>query len=317
MIKIKLNIKKFIPYILFFIVVFSIAAFVMIALRKRIEKKMGQSYSAKLSEIKKEYSKKRSSAKEADEQKRTKDAVRALKGFAPEEIRKYQQELRQRIALFEKKVALLGKKEKEIEAFEADVESRKSEIATMRQKLDELLMLVSKARINLDRDLIVFDEGERKNLKRIADIYASMDALKAAEVLSRLNHDTGAKVLTGMSSKKSAKILSEIDPAGAAKISEKMKRLYMVDKEADETLKERNIKKLAAIYGRIDTEKAVSIINKLENETAVSILSKMNEKNLARIFEFVKTDEASKLTQEIRKIMKKEFIKNNNGVEGA
>ena len=317
MIKIKLNIKKFIPYILFFIVFFSISSFVMIALKKRIEKKMSQSYSARLLEIKEEYRQKRSNAKEADEQEKTKDAVRVLKGFSPEEIRKYQQELRQRIALFEKKVALLDKKEKEIEAFEADVEKRKSEITTMRQKLDELLMLVSKARINLDRDLIVFDESERKNLKRIADIYASMDALKAAEVLSKLNHDTGAKVLTGMPSKKSAKILSEIDPAGAAKISEKMKRLQVANKEADETLKERNIKKLAAIYGRIDTDKAVSIINKLENETAVSILSKMNEKNLARILEFVETDEASKLTEEIRRIMKKEFKRNNHGVEGA
>jgi len=289
----------------------------MVALKKRIEKKMAQSYSAKLLEIKEEYRKNDSSAKEAEEQKKTKDAVRALKGFSPEEIRKYQQELRQRIELFEKKVELLGKKEKEIETFEADVENRKSEIMAMRQKLYELLMLVSKARINLDRDLIVFDESERKNLKRIADIYASMEALKAAEVLSKLNHDTGAKVLTGMPSKKSAKILSEIDPTGAAEISEKMKRLQVVDKEADETLKERNIKKLAAIYGRIDTDKAVSIINKLENETAVSILSKMNEKNLARILEFVETDEASKLTEEIRRIMKKEFKKNNHGVEGA
>ena len=67
--------------------------------------------------------------------------------------------------MFEKKVALLGKKEKEIEAFEADVENRKNEITTMRQKLDGLLMQVSKARINLDRDLIVFDENERKNLR--------------------------------------------------------------------------------------------------------------------------------------------------------
>jgi hypothetical protein len=33
--------------------------------------------------------------------------------------------------------------------------------------------------------------------------------------------------------------------------------------------------------------------------------------------EFVGTDEASKLTDEIRKIMKKEFKKNNNRVEGA
>ena len=89
---------------------------------------MAQSYSAKLLEIKEEYRKNDSSAKEAEEQRKTKDAVRALKGFSPEEIRKYQQELRQRIELFEKKVELLGKKEKEIETFEADVENRKSEI---------------------------------------------------------------------------------------------------------------------------------------------------------------------------------------------
>lgn len=317
MIKVKLNIKKFIPYILFFIVFFSISSFVMIALKKGIEKKMGQYYSTKLVEIEEEYSKKESSEQEADEQEKTKEAVRTLKGFSPEEIRKYQQELRQRIELYEKKVAFLGKKEKEIEDFEADVEMRKSEIATMRQRLGETLMLISNERIELDRDLIVFDASERKNMKRLADIYASMEALKAAEVLSKLNHDTGAKVLTGMPSKKSAKILSEFDSAAAATISEKMKRLQMLNQKGDETLKERNIKKLAAIYQKIEIEKAVSIINELENETAVSILSKMEEKSLARILEFVETDEASKLTEEIRKIMKKESQKTNDRLEGA
>ena len=99
--------------------------------------------------------------------------------------------------------------------------------------------------------------------------------------------------------------------------SEKMKRLQVVNQEEDETLKERNIKKLAAIYQKIETEKAVSIIEKLEKETAVSILSKMNEKNLARILEFVGTDEASKLTEEIREIMKKESQKTKDGIEGV
>lgn len=317
MIKIKVNIKKFIPYILFFIVFFAISSFVMISLKKGIEKKMGQYYSAKLLEIEEEYRKKNSSAKEVDEQKKTKEAVRVLKGFSPEEIRKYQQELRQRIALYEKKVALLGKKEKEIDAFKTDIESRKSEITTIRKKLDGALMLISKERIDLDSDLVVFDKNERKNLKRLAEIYASMEALKAAEVLSKLNHNTGAKILSSMPSKKSAKILSEFDPSGAATISEQMKRLQMANQKADETLKTRNIKKLAAIYQQIETEKAVSIIKKLENETAVNILSKMNKKSLARILEFVETDEASKLTEEIRKIMKNEFQKTNDRIEGA
>lgn len=317
MIKVKLNIKKFIPYILFFIVFFSISSFVMIALKKGIEKKLGEYYSSKILEIEEVYSKKESSQKEEIEQKKTKEAVRVLKGFSPDEIRKYQLELRQRIALYEKKFALLSKEEREIEAFKADVENRKKEMMTMRKKLDGALLLISKERIDLDRDLIVFDESERKNLKRLATIYSSMDALKAAEILSKLKNNTSAKVLTGMQSKKSAKILSAFDSTAAAAISEKMKRLQAVNKGTGETLKERNIKKLAAIYQRIETEKAVSIMKKLEYETAISILSKMNEKNLAKILEFVEADEASKLTEAIRKIMEKEFQKTSDRIKGA
>ncbi len=257
-----------------------------------------------------EYSKKEINEKKANEQKKTKEAIRAIKGFSSDEIRKYQQELKERIVLYEQKSALVRKNEREIEAFKTDVENRKKEMETMRKKLDGALLLISKERIDLDRDLIVFDESVRKHLKRLADIYSSMDALKAAEVLSKLKKVTSAKILTGMQSKKSAKVLSEFDPAFAAAISEKMKKLQIVEKDADESIKERNIKKLAAIYQRIETEKAVSIIKKLEYKTAVSILSKMNEKKLAKILEFVETDEASKLTEAIREILKKEFQNN-------
>jgi len=310
MIKVKSNKKKLIPYVLFFIVFFSISSLVMINLKKGVEKKMAESYSSKLSEMKEKYSNKERREKEVSEQNKTREAVRAIKGFSPDEIRKYQQELKERIGLYEEKSALLRKKEREIDAFKTDVENSKKEMASMRIKLDEALLLINKERIDLDRDLIVFDESERKNLKRLADIYSSMDALKAADVLSKLKKVTSAKILTGMQAKKSAKIISEFDLAFAASISEKMKKLQIVNQDADETIKERNIKKLAAIYQKIETEKAVSIIKKLEYETAVSILSKMNEKKLAKILEFVETDEASKLTVAIRDIMKKEFQKN-------
>jgi len=307
--KTKLNKKKLIPYVLFFIVFFAISSVVMITLKKGIEKKMVEYYTSKIAEIEEEYSKKEISDKKADEQKETKEAVRSIKGFSSDEIRKYQQELKERVALYEKKSALLRKNEREVEAFKSDVENRKKEMETMRKKLDGALLLISKERIDLDSDLIVFDESERKNLKRLAGIYSSMDALKAAQVLSKLKKNTSAKILAGMQSKKSSKILSEFDPAFAAVISERIKRLQIVNQDSDETIKERNIKKLAAIYQKIETEKAVSIIKKLEYKTAVSILSKMNEKNLAKILEFVETDEASKLTEAIREILKKEFKK--------
>ena len=317
MIKIKLNIKKIIPYIIFFIIFFSISSVVMIVLKKEIEKKMSQYYSAKLLAINEENFEKEKNEKAEEGQKKIKNAARILREFSPEEIRKYQQELRQRLDMYEKKIALLDKNEKEIEAFKTDIENRKNEIASMRKELEEELEFISRERIDLDNDLVLFDEGERKNLRRLSDIYASMEALKAAEVLSKLKHDTGAKVLTGMPSKKSAKILAEIDPSGAAIICEQIKKMQIVDPALDESLKERNIKKLAAIYQKMDTEKAVTIIQELENETAISILSKMDEKKLAKILEFVETDEASKLTEEIREIMKKEIQKNDEKMEGA
>ncbi len=309
MVKIKLNIKKIIPNALFFIVFFAISSLVMINLKKGIEKKMVEHYSSKISAMEEEYRKQKINEKKANEQEMTKEAVREIKGLSSDEIRKYQHELKERIVLYEQKSALIRKDEREIEAFKADIENRKKEMETLRKKLDGALLLISKERIDLDRDLIVFDESERKNLKRLSDIYSSMDALKAAEILSKLKKVTSAKILSGMQSKKSAKIVSEFNPSFAASICEKMKRLQIANKDADETIKERNIKKLAAIYQKIESEKAVSIIKKLEHETAISILSKMNEKTLGKILEFVEADEASKLSEDIRKIMKKELSK--------
>ncbi len=317
MIKVKFNIKKFIPYIIFFIIIFSISSVVMISLKKEIEKKMSKYYADRLLAIEEKNYERERDEHAAEGQKKIKGAARILREFSPEEIRKYQRELQQRLDMYEKKVALLDKNEKEIETFKTDIEYRKSEIASMRKALEEELDFIGRERIDLDSDLIAFDEGERENLKRLSDIYASMEALKAAEVLSKLNHDTGAKVLSGMLPKKSAKILSEIDPSGAAVICEQIKKMQIVNSELDDSLKERNIKKLAAIYQKMDTEKAVSVIQELENETAISILSKMDKKKLAKILEFVEAEEALKLTEEIRKIMKIELQKNNEMMEGA
>ena len=320
MIKIKLNIKKYIPYILFFIIFFSVSTVSMVVLKKGVEEKVRKHYSTKLLVAKKKYSYLEGSGKAINEEKEKeekKEAVREIRKFSSDEIRKYQAELRQRIDLYEKKVALLGKKEKEIEAFETDVEGRKSEIASMRGELDEALMLISTERIDLDSDLVVFNESERKNLKRLADIYASMEGLKAAAVLSKLSLDTSAKVLSGMPTKKSAKILSEFNPSGAATICEQMKNLQMVNRSSGETLKVRNVMKLAAIYQKMDTEKAVSIIKRLNNETAVSILSKMGKKKLAKILEMLGTDEATRLTDEVRKILKRESQEKDKKIEGA
>lgn len=302
---IKINIKKYGKYILFFIIFFSVSFAAMITLKKRTEEQLRQLYTDKLSEISKE--KNPGEGRETADKERTdvKDEgmMRTLRKFSPEEISKYKLELRQRINLYENKVALLDKREREIDAFKTDLESRKAEIETMREKLDEVLVFISKERIDLDSDLVVFEETERKNIRQLANVYATMDRLKAAEILVKLSHDTSAQVLTSMPSKNSANILTEMDPSDAAAISKQMKRLHVVDSTSGETIKKRNIMKLAAIYQRMDPGKVISLIEKLDKKTTISILSEMDHKNLARILELAETEKASKLAEEIRKIL--------------
>ncbi len=114
-IKFKLNIKKYIPYILFFIVFFSVSSVAMIVLKKEIEEKLKKHYSIKLIETEKKYSHLEGSVKAGNEEKEEEEkkvAIRMIRKFSSVEIKKYQEELLQRIDLYEKKVSLIEKKRK-------------------------------------------------------------------------------------------------------------------------------------------------------------------------------------------------------------
>ncbi len=296
--------KKFLPYLIVFSVVFSISSLAMISLKKKIEDQQSKVFSKQLDKIKEKIVE-RIKQQDQPEQSESKDVLRTFKQLSPEEINVFLAELKQRIDLYEKKSGLLIKKQKEIKSFKADMESQKKELVSIREKLTETLLLVSKERVALDNDLIVFDKNERKNLKRLGGVYSSMEASKSAVILSQLNSKTGAKILSSMPSKKAAIILTEIDPTEAAKLIEQMRKLEIMNKKPDESLKQKNLKKLAIIYQGMEADKAVSIIEKLDGETTINILSYMDEKKLAGILEFMEAEEASKLSEEIRNVIRK------------
>lgn len=226
--------------------------------------------------------------------------LRVFKKLYSEELNDFLIELKQRIDLYKKKAELLNRDEKEMESFKADLDIQKKELVSMREDLSKALELTSKERIALNNDLIAYTETERKNLKNLSTVYASMDASKAAQILSKLNSKTSAKVLSGIPSKKSAKILAELAPTTAVKLTKQMKKLESPGKISGESLKEKNLKKLATIYQNMEASKAVSIIEELDDQTTVSILSYMNEKKLAKILELVGAEKASDLTEKIR-----------------
>ena len=300
------NIKKLLFYIVVFFIIFSASSFVMITLKVRTERELGEIYSKQL-------------LKQLEESERTKhlntkEALVVFRQMAPEKIDEFLLELRSRVDLYGNKIGLLDQKEKEMESFRADLAGQKEELISMRGRLSEALLLVSRERVALDNDLVVFDENERKNLKRLAVVYASMEASKAADILSQLNSETAAKVLVVMPSKKSANVLAAIVPAGAAKFTEQMRKLEITDNASGEALKQKNLKKLAAIYQGMEASRAVSVIEKLDEETVVSILSCMDEKKLAKILDLLQSEKALELTEKIRNKIKQ---KGKTEIKGA
>ena len=299
--KFKFNIKKVLPFIVFFIIIFAASFYMMMNLKEKVEKELHVVYSKRLEQSK----------GVVVVEKKQDTPLRQFESLETEELNEFLVELKQRIDLYKKKIDLHKKNEKEIDSFKADLEMQKKELVSLRDRLSTALTLVSQERIALNDDLITFSEIERKNLAHLSTVYASMDAVKAAEVLSQLNSETGAKVISGMPPKKSAKILMEVAPVGAAKLTEQLKKLEVTSKVADESLKQKNLKKLAAIYQSMEADKAVSIIEELDEETTVSILAYMAEKKLAKILELVESDRALELTEKIRNKTKE--INKNKG----
>jgi flagellar motility protein MotE (MotC chaperone) len=289
--KMKINIKQKLSLVVMFISVFLVSVFLMMIFREKIEKEQQNDFSVKLEEIKAMTPDKRGSS----------EPERILKDLSPAETNELLEELNQRVDLYVKKFSLLEKKEKQLESFRTDLETQKKELVSMRDKFSETIMLINKERIDLDKELVVFEGIERKNIKNLAVVYASMEPSKSAEALRQLSSETGAKVLASMPSKKSAKILEEIAPDVAAELSEQMKKLEMVNSLTDEALKTINLKALAEMYQKMETVKALALLKELKDETAVNILSYMEEKKLAKIMELMGAEEASEITEKIRK----------------
>ncbi len=287
----KINIKKIIPFAIVFLAVFSVSVVTMKKIKKKIEDEQQEMFSEKLEELRT----KDSLEMESKERRRT------LKLLSPDDTSELMDELNQRVDLYIKKTGLLDKREKELELFKVDLENKKSELVSMREAYSDTMLLIGRERVALDKDLLVFDEIEQKNIKNIAVVYASMDAVKSANALRQLSGDTGAKVLVSMQPKKSAKVLEAIGPDVAAELSGKIIKLEMVKALSGEGLKTRNIKALAEVYQKMEPGKTLAVLKELDDKTVVNILSYMEEKKLAGILELMGAEEASELTDKIRK----------------
>jgi len=310
--KMNINIKQKLPLVVMFLSIFLVSTLLLTFFKKKIEKDQQKNFSIKLKGLETKTLKTRGS----------KEPQRILKDLSPKETNGLLEELNQRVDLYVKKFGLLDKREKQLESFKTDLEAQKMELVSMRDKYSETLLLITRERADLDKDLLVFEGIERKNIKNLAEVYASMDVSKSAKALRQLSSETGAKVLASMPSKKSAKILEEIGPDVAAELSEQMKKLETVNSLKDESLKRRNLKALAGVYQKMEPNKTLSVLKELNDETVINILSYMDEKKLAKILELMGAEEASEITEKIRKKFEmenniKKMRGNNQRTEGV
>ncbi len=120
---------------------------------------------------------------------------------------------------------LLEKERAKQEALRAQIQSESAELVRLRAELELL-------REDIQKDLIIIDEDEQKNLRSLANLYAEMKAPAAVKVLTELDTDTVVKILSLMPSDASARILgtlaespSEASVGRAAEITDAFRKL--------------------------------------------------------------------------------------------
>ena len=116
--------------------------------------------------------------------------------------------LRVKMAKLDEREQALDKKENDLELLKQDIEDKLRQLKTLQTKLEGP---VKKRRFQ-----------EEQKLQHLAGVYSSMDPVRAATLLDKLDEDTVTKLFAIMKSKKVAKILANMTPEKAARVSQRL-----------------------------------------------------------------------------------------------
>ncbi len=116
--------------------------------------------------------------------------------------------LRLKMARLDQREARLDQREQDLQLLKKDIEEKVKQLKDLQRKLEGP---VKKQRLK---------EGAR--LQHLAGVYSSMDPVRAAVLLEKLDEDTVTRLFAIMKSKKVAKILANMSPEKAARISARL-----------------------------------------------------------------------------------------------
>jgi len=170
---------------------------------------------------------------EAEDQKDEKAlAAAAISALGPKEkvVEELTRELRQKIEEYRHKLAQFEKREKRLALATENLKKQASELDNLRIQLVAPLTRLKEAQAKLAQSRVMIKKEEEANLKKMAEIYAKMDAGEASKILVNI-YDSGqesdaAIILHFMSQRSAAKLLAAIsDKSLAARLCDRMKRI--------------------------------------------------------------------------------------------
>ena len=142
-----------------------------------------------------------SAALKASSKSRTEDMNSGEEGCHPELLRM----LRLKMARLDKRQQELDKRKEDLQLLQRDIDDKIKQLKDLQRKLEGP---AKKKR---------FEEEAR--LQHLAGVYSSMDPIRAAALLDKMDEETVTKLFSIMKSKKVAKILANMSPEKAARIS--------------------------------------------------------------------------------------------------
>ncbi len=130
--------------------------------------------------------------------------------------------------------ALRKKLQAECDAVEAERTELHQEAAMIRAEKEDLERIrkeINQLRTGIEKQMVEIEAEEKENMKKLADVYASMKANEAQQILSRMEISVAVKIFTLMPEDISSRILSEMVKGGessiqrAAEICDEMRKV--------------------------------------------------------------------------------------------
>jgi len=152
------------------------------------------------------------------------------------ELEQLKEDLKDRRREYEKKLKDLQVLDERLKTYRRDLEMKKQSLVDARSLIDREGKEIEARERDLNARMLLIENSELDNLRRMASVYEGMTADAAAKVLGRAGEEVAAKVLSQMDERKAAKLLEAFAKTSAEAASQVSERLRNMIHETGENI---------------------------------------------------------------------------------